>query len=216
MVAVLRRCGCARLCLGGSRGGVCGVAGVPGAGCALSGRAAWCARWRWPAREPSAPRASLGASSRSPARPRRHLIDFARNSSIAHSNIEFASLALQRFWGVSKNDRDKLRARFGWRRCRRRPRAPQPGAAHARCVWVLQTRWPGGVKPRSPLLAGACVGLKPRSPLRVRNGRFWCVFRAQRCRRFQRPRVGGEQWCCWFHRRYVSASCARYLSPCSA
>ena len=216
MVAVLRRCGCARLCLGGSRGGVCGVAGVPGAGCALSGRAAWCARWRWPAREPSAPRAPLGASSRSPARPRRHLIDFARNSSIAHSNIEFASLALQRFWGVSKNDRDKLRARFGWRRCRRRPWVSQLGAAHARCVWVLQARWSGGLKPSSPLLAWACVGLKPRSPLRVRNGRFWCVFRAQRCRRFQRPRVGGEQWCCWFHRRYVSASCARHLSPCSA
>ena len=120
------------------------------------------------------------------------------------------------FWGVSKNDRDKLRARFGWRRCRRRPWVSQPRAAHARCVWVLQARWPGGVKPRSPLLACACVGLKPSSPLRVRNGRFWCVFRAQRCRRFQRPRVGVEQWCCWFHHRYVSASCARYLSPCSA
>ena len=31
MVAVLWRCRCARLCLGGGRGGVCGVAGVPGA-----------------------------------------------------------------------------------------------------------------------------------------------------------------------------------------
>ena len=37
----------------------------------LWGRAAWCARGRRPAREPSAPRASLGASPRSPARPRR-------------------------------------------------------------------------------------------------------------------------------------------------
>ena len=37
----------------------------------LMGRAALCARGRRPAREPSAPRASLGASSRSPARPRR-------------------------------------------------------------------------------------------------------------------------------------------------
>ena len=36
----------------------------------LWGRAAWCARGRRPAREPSAPRASLGASPRSPARPR--------------------------------------------------------------------------------------------------------------------------------------------------
>ena len=50
---------------------VCGPAGVPGAGRAvLLGRAALCARGRRPAREPSAPRASLGASPRSPARPR--------------------------------------------------------------------------------------------------------------------------------------------------
>ena len=49
----------------------CGAAGVPGAvGPDLMGRAALCARGRQPAREPSAPRASLGASSRSPARPR--------------------------------------------------------------------------------------------------------------------------------------------------
>ena len=54
----------------------CGTADVPvpsgpaPAWCALLGRAAWCARGRRPAREPSALRASLGASSRSPARPR--------------------------------------------------------------------------------------------------------------------------------------------------
>ena len=48
----------------------CSAAGVSGAGwCALLGRAAWCARGRRPAREPPALRASLGASSRSPARP---------------------------------------------------------------------------------------------------------------------------------------------------
>ena len=49
-----------------------GAAGVRGACWAgLWGRAAVCAGGRRPAREPSAPRASLGASSRSPARPRR-------------------------------------------------------------------------------------------------------------------------------------------------
>ena len=49
----------------------CGPTGVSGAGGPdLSGRAALCARGRWPARSPSALRASLGASSRSPARPR--------------------------------------------------------------------------------------------------------------------------------------------------
>ena len=46
---------------------------------------------------------------------------------MAHSNIECVSLELQRFWGVSKNDRDKLRAKFGWRLRCRRARAPQPG-----------------------------------------------------------------------------------------
>ena len=46
---------------------------------------------------------------------------------MAHSNIECASLELQRFWGISKNDRDKLRAKCGWRWCRRRPRVPHLG-----------------------------------------------------------------------------------------
>ena len=46
------------------------AAGAPG-WCRYRGRAAWCARGRRPARSPSAPRASLGASPRSPARPRR-------------------------------------------------------------------------------------------------------------------------------------------------
>ena len=54
-------------------------------------------------------------------------INFARNSPAACSNIECASLELQRFWGVSKNDHDKLRAKFGRRWCRCCPWAPQPG-----------------------------------------------------------------------------------------
>ena len=47
---------------------------------------------------------------------------------MTHSNIAFASLELQRFWGISKNDRNELRAKFGWRwgRCRPlRPSAPR-------------------------------------------------------------------------------------------
>ena len=46
---------------------------------------------------------------------------------MTRSNIEFASLELQRFWGISKNDRDKLRATCGWRWCRRRPRVSHLG-----------------------------------------------------------------------------------------
>ena len=158
----------------------CGPTGVPGT---LHTSGAWCAD------------GSFGASFQCPARPRRRLIDFARNSSLPHSNIEFALLELQRFWGVSKNDHDKLRAKFSWRWCRCCPRVPRPGpAAHWGRVWVLQARRPGGLKPLSPFLACACVGLKPpsplrapaeprlkpSSPLRVRNGCFWRVFRAQR------------------------------------
>ena len=47
------------------------------------------------------------------------------------------TLEFQRFWGISKNDRDKLRAKFGWRwsRCRPlRPSAPRASiGALARC-----------------------------------------------------------------------------------
>ena len=56
-------------------------------------------------------------------------INFARNSPATCSNIEFASFELQRFWGVSKNDHDKSRAKFGRRWCRCCPWAPPPGPA---------------------------------------------------------------------------------------
>ena len=62
-------------------------------------------------------------------------INFARNSPAACSNIEFASLELQCFWGVSKNDHDKLRAKFGRRLCRCCPWAPRPGpVGQAACL----------------------------------------------------------------------------------
>ena len=91
---------------------------------------------------------------------------------------------------------------------------PGPAAAHGHRRLALSARWAACLKPLSPLLAGACVGLKPPSPLRVRNGRFWRSFRAQRCCRFQRSLVGGEQWCCRFQGRHVVAPCARKSSPC--
>ena len=210
-----------------------------------------CARGRRPARSPSALRASLGASSRSPARPRHRprppqpgppvppapstpvgpgvlacglvrrleaplqllIINFARNSFMAHSNIECASLELQRFWGVSKNDRDKLRAKCGWWWCRRRPRR-RSQALSARWLACLKPRSrlrapaepqlkppsplraqdEPQLKPPSPLRVPAEPQLKPPSPLRVRIGCFWRVFRLHWCCRFQGVLFRGEHW----------------------
>ena len=63
---------------------------------------------------------------------------------------------------------------------------------------ALRDRQRARLKPPSPLLVRACVGLKLPSPLRARNERFWCSFRVQRCRWFQWLRFGGEHWCCGF------------------
>ena len=128
----------------------------------LSGRAAGCARGRRPAREPSAPRASLGASPRSPARPRHRprapqpgppvpsrrwpLLcempewfpsNVARNSPASISNIEFRTLELQRFRAVSKNDRGKLRATFVWGQLVHRSAARPSGALRAGAAWCF-------------------------------------------------------------------------------
>ena len=81
-------------------------------------------------RSPSAPRALRGVSARSSAKPSHNicglpptntfrplapiLSNLARNSPAAPSNIEFASLELQRFRMVSKNYRLKLCAKFVW------------------------------------------------------------------------------------------------------
>ena len=72
---------------------------------------------------------SLRCRASKPGPSRLSLSDFARNSSMTPSNIEVALLELQRFSRILKNDRVKLRAKFGWRWCRRCPRVPQPGPA---------------------------------------------------------------------------------------
>ena len=159
------------------------------------GRAAWCARGRRPARESSAPRASLGASPRSPARPchrprapqpgppappsqalppptGRSLINFACISPAAYSNIEFASLELQRFLGLLK---------FG------------PIELHAKFVW----RWP--CEPALALPTG-------RSPHRGR------VLRLLGCL----PLHAGGAWCAVVLARSISASRSVQNSPCWA
>ena len=104
------------------------VAKLPVAGSSvLLGRATLCARGRRPTRESSAPRASLGASSRSPARPP-HLRTLARpalaplipaptpnfacNSPMTASSFEFRSLELQRFQTLLKLLPIELHATF--------------------------------------------------------------------------------------------------------
>ena len=55
------------------------------------------------------------------------------------------------------------------------------GSGHIDTCWWRsrnpRARWAGCLKSPSPLLARARVGLKPLSPLRARNGCFWCSFR---------------------------------------
>ena len=125
----------------------CGAAGVPGAGgpgrcvcrwAAARPRVVRAASFARPAREPSAPRASLGASSRSPAMPRHRLPapqqvptppvgpasvlahiavelpNFACNSPTTLSNPEMRSLELQRFLGLLKFVPIELHAKFVW------------------------------------------------------------------------------------------------------
>jgi len=49
-----------------------------------------------------------------------------------------------------------------------------------------------GVKPVAPLRPRLRAEVKPPSPLRVRNGSFWCSCRAQRWWRFQWSLVWGR------------------------
>ena len=134
-----------------------------------------------PARSPSALRASLGASARSPARPCRPRGGLQSGEACA---CEWPTLArpparlgdltsfgaAPRIPPVPSGPSDALRT-GGARGCARR----------------------GCLKPVSPLRASVVGQLKSASPLRVRNGCLWCVFWLQRCHRFQRLLLGGEQ-----------------------
>ena len=198
---------------------------------APSGPAAVCAGGRRPARSPSALRASLGASSRSPARPchrppaprqippapstpvgpgrwsvagcvvsmpGRDLqppITFARNSPAACSNIEFASLELQCFWGVSKMSTINyvrnlggggVVAARGHRGLALSARPP----AYLKPLSPLRVSAAPQLKPPSPLRVSAAPQLKPPSPLRGRNGCFGAFFGRRGVVGFSVPLLG--------------------------
>ena len=145
--------------------GVSGAACVFGPGCLVCPwaaarprvvRATSCAR-RVVSKPGQAPPPPTGTS----ARPRRHprapqpgpaathghlslaplsSSNFARNSPVAYSNIEFVSLELQRFRAVSKSDRGELCAKFVWRwPCERVLAQPTGRSLHrGRVLWFLR------------------------------------------------------------------------------
>ena len=174
-----------------------------------AGPPAVCAGGRRPAREPSALRASLGASARCPARPRRPRGGL---QSVGVS-VCCPGQAPPPPTGTAAGPSGILHTCRAW----------LLACGSARCLNV----WPDPSKPASPLLVRAEPQLKPSSPLRARNGCFSCAFRSQRCCGFQRLLLRGEHWCwrfhaglhqwlqrChWFQSWHVAVSCARKSSP---
>ena len=71
---------------------------------------------------------------------------------------------------------------------------------------ALSARWPGGLKPSSPLRAGEVGELKPPSPLRVRIGCFGVFFG----RRGDAGFIGPLLWVC---SGVVGFNVAVFLSP---
>ena len=158
--------------------GACGTAGVSGAvGPDSSGRAAWCARGRRPAREARRPHFVRRCASK----PARALRTLRRPSH-------------QWGWGADvwfgASSRSPARPRNG-------PRALE--ISRVKPLSPLLARLCVGLKPPSPLLAQAEPQLKPTSPLRAKRSCFLCIFRLQWCCRFQWSLFGGEQWRRRFH-----------------
>ena len=84
----------------------------------------------------------LGPGARSRPRPGPDpalwfLNNVARNSPVRISDFEIASLELQRLWAMSKNDRVKLRATFGW------VSPEREGSRRYRRVHPTGHMWPG-------------------------------------------------------------------------
>ena len=73
------------------------------------------------------------------------LNNVARNSLAIISNIEIGSLELQRLWAMSKNDRVKLRATFGWgTQERERAQTTRPGVRPRRAYARFLQSWSRG------------------------------------------------------------------------
>ena len=162
---------------------------------ALTGRAAWCARGRRPAREIATrePAARSGRSRGPPWPCRRPPAPWPGPASLRRPRGGLLSVGAYRCQRSGPASAHRHRGLA--------PPPPTGAAARPRSRGLpmsLHDRQRARLKPPSPLLVRACVGLKPPSPLRARNERFWCSFRVQRWRWFQWLLFGGEHWCCGF------------------
>ena len=146
---------------------------------APEGPAAVCAGgWR-PARWPSAPRASLGASS------------FLR-----------VLLVAPRVFRAPEGPaaRETRRLRFARRRVSepgQAPSSPYRCRVHTSLAALLafSVQRVARLKPLSPLWPGLCAWVKPPLPLLARNVCFCGIVGEQRCRWFQGCPWTPEQWC---------------------
>ena len=120
----------------------------------------------------------FGASSRSPARPRglpRRRGNFACNSLLGISNLEFISLELQRFWALLKVHAIELHAKFG------------EGCVAG--VW-----WDVGARifsPCSDRRGRECEKVRPAHDKSPKNGVLWPAGRTF-SRNFGRRRCAGR------------------------
>ena len=63
----------------------------------------------------------------------------------------------------------------------------------------LRWMWTAAPKPVTPMQRCQTTALKPPTPLRLAKRSFSACYRMQRCRRFHRPIMTGEQRCPRFH-----------------
>ena len=172
---------------------------------ALSGPAAVCAGgWR-PARWPSAPRASLGASSflrvllvaprvfralSGPAARETRRLRFARRRVSKPARALRSLRRPPHRWGWVADWRVVLEPG-------RAPSSPHRCRVHTSLAALLafSVQRVARLKPLSPLWPGLCAWVKPPLPLLARNVCFCGIVGEQRCRWFQGCPWTPEQWC---------------------
>ena len=155
--------------------------------CCPLGRAAGCARGRRPARSPSAPRASLGASSRSPARRRHRPRAPQPGPAATHGH---RCRVPPPTTGIAARPRYRPPVR---------PCPPDPPAPSTADCCHSPVGPATHVKPSTPLLACALSPVKPTTPLQTRYTCFRRNFGEQRRHGFHGGVLRLPHWCWRFH-----------------